>query len=96
MRRLWPDVRNVFAMQSRRRDKRSTTLPVVVQRDSDQKHPDDEVTALRQFKGYVAFELPAKSGRWSLDYFEAFSPGGGLIIFFGRPTQKRRILLIFL
>jgi hypothetical protein len=33
MRRLWPDVRNVLAMQSRRRDKRSTTLPVVVQRD---------------------------------------------------------------
>jgi hypothetical protein len=33
MRRLWPDVRNVLAMQSRRKDKRSTTLPLVVQRD---------------------------------------------------------------
>ncbi|MGA1998122.1 MAG: hypothetical protein ABSH45_20335, partial [Bryobacteraceae bacterium] len=33
MRRLWPDVRNALAMQSRRRDKRSTTLPAVVQRD---------------------------------------------------------------
>ncbi|MGO9260467.1 MAG: hypothetical protein ACLQU1_29795 [Bryobacteraceae bacterium] len=33
MRRLWPDVRNVLAMQSRRRDKRSATLPLVLQRD---------------------------------------------------------------
>ncbi len=33
MRRLWPDVRNVLAMQSRRRDKRPATLPLVVQRD---------------------------------------------------------------
>lgn len=33
MRCLWPDVRNVLAMQSRRRDKRPRTLPVVVQRD---------------------------------------------------------------
>jgi hypothetical protein len=33
MRRLWPDVRNALAMQSRRRDKRSTTLPLVVLRD---------------------------------------------------------------
>jgi hypothetical protein len=33
MRRLWPDVRNVLAMQSRRRDKRSSTLPLVLQRD---------------------------------------------------------------
>jgi hypothetical protein len=33
MRRLWPDVRNVLAMQSRRRDKRPQTLPLVLQRD---------------------------------------------------------------
>jgi hypothetical protein len=33
MRRLWPDVRNVLAMQSRRRDKRSATVPLVLQRD---------------------------------------------------------------
>src|SRR6185437_11400674 len=33
MRRLWPDTRNVLAMQSRRRDKRSQTLPLVLQRD---------------------------------------------------------------
>lgn len=33
MRRLWPDVRNALAMQTRRRDKRSTTLPLVVLRD---------------------------------------------------------------
>jgi len=33
MRRLWPDVRNVLAMQSRRRDKRAATLPLVLQRD---------------------------------------------------------------
>ena len=33
MRRLWPDVRNVLAMQSRRRDKRSATLPLVLHRD---------------------------------------------------------------
>jgi hypothetical protein len=33
MRQLWPDVRNALAMQSRRRDKRSTTLPLVIQRD---------------------------------------------------------------
>ncbi len=33
MRSLWPDIRNVLAMQSRRRDKRSLTLPLVVQRD---------------------------------------------------------------
>jgi hypothetical protein len=33
MRSLWPDIRNVLAMQSRRRDKRSPTLPLVVQRD---------------------------------------------------------------
>lgn len=32
MRRLWPDIRNVLAMQSRRRDKRSPTLPLIVQR----------------------------------------------------------------
>jgi len=32
MRSLWPDVRNALAMQSRRRDKRSSTLPLVVQR----------------------------------------------------------------
>jgi hypothetical protein len=33
MRQLWPDVRNALAMQSRRRDKRSATLPLVTQRD---------------------------------------------------------------
>lgn len=33
MRSLWPDIRNVLAMQSRRRDRRSPTLPLVVQRD---------------------------------------------------------------
>lgn len=33
MRCLWPDLRNVLAMQSRRRDKRSPTLPLVVQRN---------------------------------------------------------------
>jgi hypothetical protein len=33
MRHLWPDVRNALAMQSRRRDKRSPTLPLIVQRD---------------------------------------------------------------
>jgi hypothetical protein len=32
MRSLWPDVRNALAMQSRRRDKRSPTLPIVVER----------------------------------------------------------------
>jgi len=32
MRGLWPDIRNVLSMQSRRRDKRSPTLPLVVQR----------------------------------------------------------------
>jgi hypothetical protein len=31
MRSLWQDIRNVLAMQSRRRDKRSPTLPLVVQ-----------------------------------------------------------------
>jgi hypothetical protein len=33
MRRLWPDVRNVLAMQTRRRDKRSATLPLVLHHD---------------------------------------------------------------
>jgi hypothetical protein len=33
MRSLWPDIRNALAMQSRRRDKRSLTLPLVVERD---------------------------------------------------------------
>lgn len=33
MRSLWPDVRNALSMQSRRRDKRSPTLPLIVQRD---------------------------------------------------------------
>lgn len=33
MRHLWPDVRNVLAMQSRRRDKRSATLPLVLRHD---------------------------------------------------------------
>ena len=33
MKRLWPDVRNVLAMQSRRRDKRPTTLPLIVLRN---------------------------------------------------------------
>ena len=33
---LWPDVRNVLAMQSRRRDKRSPTLPLILQRDGVQ------------------------------------------------------------
>lgn len=33
MRSLWPDVRNVLAMQSRRRDKRSPTLPLLVKRE---------------------------------------------------------------
>jgi hypothetical protein len=33
MRCLWPDVRNVLAMQSRRRDKRSATIPLEVHRD---------------------------------------------------------------
>jgi hypothetical protein len=33
MRSLWPDIRNALAMQSRRRDKRSPTLPLVVERD---------------------------------------------------------------
>src|SRR5882724_4411908 len=33
MRSLWPDIRNVLAMQSRRGEKRSLTLPLVVQRD---------------------------------------------------------------
>jgi len=32
MRSLWPDIRNALAMQSRRRDKRSPTLSLVVQR----------------------------------------------------------------
>jgi hypothetical protein len=32
MRSLWPHVRNVLAMQSRRRHKRSLTLPLLVQR----------------------------------------------------------------
>src|SRR5262245_47891470 len=36
MRRLWPDLRNVLAMQSRRRDKRSATCPLVVRRDGQQ------------------------------------------------------------
>ena len=33
MRRLWPDVRNVLAMQSRRWNKRSAALPLVLQRN---------------------------------------------------------------
>jgi hypothetical protein len=33
LRQLWPDVRNALAMQSRRKDKRSPTLPVVIQRN---------------------------------------------------------------
>jgi hypothetical protein len=33
MRSLWPDIRNALAMQSRRRDKRSQTLPLVVEHD---------------------------------------------------------------
>ena len=33
MRCLWPDVRNVLAMQSRRRDKRSPTVPLIVHRN---------------------------------------------------------------
>src|ERR1017187_1301419 len=37
MRHLWPDVRNALAMQSRRKDKRSTTLPIVVERDGVRK-----------------------------------------------------------
>ena len=32
MRSLWPDVRNALAVQSRRREKRLRTLPLVVQR----------------------------------------------------------------
>jgi hypothetical protein len=33
MRYLWPDIRNVLDMQSRRRHERPPTLPLVVQRD---------------------------------------------------------------
>jgi hypothetical protein len=33
MRSLWPEVRNALELQSRRRDKRSPTLPLVVQRE---------------------------------------------------------------
>lgn len=33
MRRLWPDVRNVLSMQSRRRDKRASSIKAVLQRD---------------------------------------------------------------
>ena len=36
MRSLWPDIRNALAMQSRRPEKRSPTLPLVVQRDGVQ------------------------------------------------------------
>src|SRR5271155_4182471 len=32
MRSLWPEIRNVLAMQSRRRNQRSPTLPLVIQR----------------------------------------------------------------
>src|SRR5271170_3052006 len=30
---LWPDIRNILAMQSRRSNQRSSTLPLVLQRD---------------------------------------------------------------
>ena len=33
LRHLWPDLRNALAMQSRRKDKRSPTLPVVIERN---------------------------------------------------------------
>jgi hypothetical protein len=33
MRCLWPEIRNVLAMQSRRRDRRSPTIPLVVERE---------------------------------------------------------------
>jgi hypothetical protein len=63
MRRLWPDVRNVLAMQSRRRDKRSAALPLVLQRDGVR----DVVQVPRaRFPTYLATPLfPPPASFWS-------------------------------
>jgi hypothetical protein len=63
MRCLWPDVRNVYAMQSRRRDKRSTTLPLVVQRGGVR---ETVHVARTKFPTYLATPLfPPPAVFWS-------------------------------
>lgn len=63
MRHLWPDVRNALAMQSRRRDKRSATLPVVVRRDGVQ---ETIQVSRSRFPTYLATPLfPPPAILWS-------------------------------
>jgi hypothetical protein len=64
MRSLWPDVRNVLAMQSRRRDKRSAaTLPLVLQRDGVKKVVQVPRTKFPTYLVTPLFPPPASS--WS-------------------------------
>jgi hypothetical protein len=60
MRHLWPDVRNALAMQSRRRDKRSATLPVVVQRDGLQETIQVPRSKFPRYLATPLFPPPAK------------------------------------
>jgi hypothetical protein len=58
MRRLWPDGRNVLAMQSRRRDKRSATLPLVLQRDGLEEVVQVPRTKFPTYLGILRHNLP--------------------------------------
>ena len=59
MRRLWPDIRNVLAMQSRRRDKRSATLPLVLQRNGQKEVVQVPRTEFPTYLATLLFPPPA-------------------------------------
>lgn len=65
MRRLWPDVRNVLGMQSRRRDKRSATAPLTLLRGGT-----EEVVqvARTKFPTYLPVPLfPKPASEWTTE-----------------------------
>ena len=63
MRHLWPDVRNVLAMQSRRPDKRSPTCPLVLQRNAVQETVQVDRT---KYPTYIATPLfPPPAALWN-------------------------------
>jgi len=63
MRCLWPDVRNVLAMQSRRKDKRSATLPLIIQRERKEEVVQVPRTKFPTYLTTPLFPPPASS--WS-------------------------------
>jgi hypothetical protein len=60
MRSLWPDLRNALAMQSRRRDKRSPTLPLVVMRNGVKETIQVPRTEYPTYLATPLFPPPAK------------------------------------